>query len=57
MDEALEAAGYYHPPDRTPATRNTIRTILSKAGWSNREVQALRGMVRALVNPRSRSGQ
>lgn len=55
VDEALEAAGYYHPPDRTPATRNTIRTILSKAGWSNREVQALRGMVRALVNPRSRS--
>ncbi|MGZ8997609.1 MAG: RNA methyltransferase [Allosphingosinicella sp.] len=55
MDEALEAAGYYHPPDRTPATRNTMRTILSKAGWSNREVQALRGMVRALVNPRSRS--
>jgi tRNA/rRNA methyltransferase len=55
VDEALEAAGYYHPPDRTTATRNTIRTILSKAGWSNREVQALRGMIRALVNPRSRS--
>jgi len=56
LDEALAAAGYYHPPDRTPATRNTMRTILTKAGWSNREIQALRGMVRALVNPRSRSG-
>jgi tRNA/rRNA methyltransferase len=56
LDEALAAAGYYHPPDRTPATRNTIRTILSKAGWSNREVQALRGIVRALVSPRSRGG-
>ncbi len=56
LDESLAAAGYYHPPDRTPATRNTIRTILSKAGWSNREIQALRGIVRALVNPRSRSG-
>ncbi|HEX8261596.1 MAG TPA: TrmJ/YjtD family RNA methyltransferase [Allosphingosinicella sp.] len=52
LDEALEAAGYFHPPDRTPATRNTIRTILTKAGWSNREVQALRGMIRALVEPR-----
>jgi tRNA/rRNA methyltransferase len=50
--EALEAADYFHPPDRTPATRNTIRTILTKAGWSSREVQALRGIVRALVNPR-----
>ncbi|MCA1653494.1 MAG: RNA methyltransferase, partial [Sphingomonadales bacterium] len=41
--EALEAADYFHPPDRTPATRNTIRTILTKPGWSAREVQALRG--------------
>jgi tRNA/rRNA methyltransferase len=48
LDAALEAADYFHPPDRTPATRNTIRTILTKAGWSSREVQALRGIVRAL---------
>ena len=52
LDEALEAADYFHPPDRTPATKNTIRTILTKAGWSTREIQALRGMVRALVEPR-----
>jgi len=38
---ALETADYFHPPDRAPATRNTIRTILTKAGWSTREVQAL----------------
>ncbi|HYG47441.1 MAG TPA: TrmH family RNA methyltransferase [Allosphingosinicella sp.] len=52
LDEALAAADYFHPPDRTPATRNTIRTILTKAGWSNREVQALRGIIRALTHPR-----
>ena len=50
--DALEAADYFHPPDRTPATRNTIRTILTKAGWSTREIQALRGVVRALAEPR-----
>jgi len=49
---ALDAADYFHPPDRTPATRNTIRTILTKAGWSTREVQALRGIVRALAEGR-----
>jgi tRNA/rRNA methyltransferase len=49
---ALEAADYFHPPDRTPATRNTIRTILTKGGWSTREVQALRGIVRALSEGR-----
>ncbi|HST36278.1 MAG TPA: RNA methyltransferase [Allosphingosinicella sp.] len=49
---ALEAADYFHPPDRTPATKNTLRTILTKAGWTIREVQALRGIVRALAEGR-----
>ncbi|HEX7931291.1 MAG TPA: RNA methyltransferase, partial [Sphingomicrobium sp.] len=49
---ALEAADYFHPPDRTPATKNTIRTILTKAGWSVREVQAMRGVIRALAEGR-----
>ena len=51
---ALDEAHYFHPPDRTPATKNTIRTILTKAGWSAREIQALRGIIRALVEPGGR---
>ena len=54
FETSLEAAGYFYPPDRTPVTKNTIRTILTKAPWSGREVQGLRGMIRALVNPRPR---
>jgi tRNA/rRNA methyltransferase len=54
LDEALDAAGYYFPEDRTPATKNTIRTILTKAGWSTREIQALRGMIRTITHPRRR---
>ena len=54
LDEALDKSGYYFPPDRVPATRITMRTIMSKAGWSNREIQALRGMIQALTNPRQR---
>ncbi|HET9428105.1 MAG TPA: RNA methyltransferase [Allosphingosinicella sp.] len=52
---ALDKVDYFHPPDRTPTTKNTIRTILTKAGWSTREIQALRGIVRALAEPRNRS--
>ncbi len=52
LEAALEAADYFHPPDRTPATKNTIRTILTKAGWSSREIQALRGIIRALEEGR-----
>ena len=49
---ALEEADYFHPPDRTPATRNTIRTILTRPDWSIREIQALRGIVRSLAGGR-----
>lgn len=48
LDGALEAVDYFHPPERRQVTRNTLRTILTKPGWSSREVQALRGVIRAL---------
>jgi tRNA/rRNA methyltransferase len=51
LDGALEEKGYFHPPSRAEATRNTIRTIFTKTGWSSREVKAVRGMLRALVGP------
>jgi len=55
LDEELAAKGYFHPPSRTQATRNTIRTIFTKTGWSSREVKAVRGIFRALSNaPRQR---
>ena len=51
LDEELERKGYFHPPSRTQATKNTIRTIFTKTGWSSREVKAVRGIIRALVDP------
>ena len=48
LDEALDNAGYFFPPERSSATRATIRTILTKPLWSSREINALRGMIRAL---------
>ncbi len=54
LDDELVANGYFHPPSRTQATRNTIRTIFTKTGWSSREVKAVRGIIRALVDPARR---
>ncbi len=54
LDAALDEAGYFFPPERSQASRRTIRTIMAKAGWSSREVRAVRGMIRALVSPRRR---
>ena len=57
LDQALVAKGYFHPPSRTQATRNTIRTIFTKAGWSSREVKAIRGIIRALLGPARNRGK
>jgi len=57
LDEELVRKGYFHPPSRTQATRNTIRTIFTKTGWSSREVKAIRGIIRALVNPARNRGK
>ena len=51
LNEELEAKGYFHPPSRTQATKNTLRTIFTKTGWSSREVKAIRGVIRSLVGP------
>lgn len=54
LNGELEAKGYFHPPSRTQATKNTLRTIFTKTGWSSREVKAVRGIIRALVAPARR---
>lgn len=52
LDVALDAKGYFHPPERAQPTRNTIRTIFTKGNWSSREVKAVRGIIRALAGPK-----
>jgi tRNA/rRNA methyltransferase len=51
LNAELDEKGYFHPPSRTQATKNTLRTIFTKTGWSSREVKAVRGIIRALVEP------
>jgi tRNA/rRNA methyltransferase len=53
LDAALESVGYFFPPERVQATKTTLRTILTKPQWSSREIQALRGVIRALAESRS----
>lgn len=53
LEDSLEQVGYFFPPDRVQATKMTLRTILTKPQWSSREVQAMRGVIRALSSSRS----
>lgn len=57
LDAMLEQANFFFPPDRTPATRRTLRTLLTKPGWSSQEVRTLRGVLSALAGAKAkRSG-
>jgi tRNA/rRNA methyltransferase len=50
----LEKVGYFFPPDRAPATKLTLRNLLTKPGWNHLEVRTLRGVLSALGKPRAR---
>lgn len=54
LETMLESSGYFFPPDRTPATKRTLRSVLTKPGWSAQEVRTLRGVLSSLEKPRSR---
>ena len=54
FETLLEGAGYFFPPDRAPATKRTLRNLLTKPGWNHLEVRTLRGVLSSLANPRAR---
>lgn len=44
----LDGAGYFFPEDRTEATLRTLRTMLTKTGWSHNDIRMMHGIVTAL---------
>lgn len=54
LDTMLDAAGYFFPPDRTPATRRMLRTLLTKPAWSSPEVRTVRGVLSTLAPKKPR---
>ncbi|WP_114228939.1 MULTISPECIES: RNA methyltransferase [Sphingomonas] len=52
LEQSLDRAGYFKPPERIQVTRNNLRTIFTKARWSTREIRAIRGVIRILAEPR-----
>ena len=52
LSAALDAAGYFGPPETVTAKRLALRNMLTRPAWSAKEVRTLRGMVTALARPR-----
>ena len=52
VDEALEVADYYNVPSRVASSKRTLRNLLTRPAYSEKEVRTLRGIVHALVEGR-----
>ncbi|MGN6288079.1 MAG: RNA methyltransferase [Sphingopyxis terrae] len=51
----LDKAGYFFPEERTEATLRTLRTALTKTGWSHNDIRMMHGIVNILGRtPRAR---
>src|SRR5690606_20503875 len=48
----LDASGYFFPPERTDATLRTLRTALTKTGWSHNDIRMMHGIITALGRAR-----
>ncbi len=56
LDAMLDAAGFYFPANRAAGVRRTIRSVLTKPGWTAQEVRTLRGVLSAIDRPRPARG-
>ena len=48
LNRDLDAAGYFFPPERTEATLRTIRTAITKTGWSYNDIRMMHGIITML---------
>jgi tRNA/rRNA methyltransferase len=54
LERELHAAGFFHPPAKTPSMVRNLRAILARARLSQTEVSTLRGVITALSKGRGR---
>ena len=55
LDAMLVESDFFFPPARTPVTKRTLRTLLTKPGWSTQEVRTMRGVLSSLAGKKPRT--
>ena len=55
LEEELEVAGFFHPPEKKPAMVRNLRVALSRARFSEQEARTFRGVITALVRGRGQT--
>lgn len=54
LERELDAAGFFHPPEKTPHMTQNLRSALGRARFTDQEVRTLRGVVTALSRGRGK---
>jgi len=54
LEGELDRAGFLYPPEKKPGMILNIRNIFARARLTDQEVRTLRGVIKALVEPRAR---
>jgi tRNA/rRNA methyltransferase len=54
LEAELEAAGFFHPPEKRASMVRNLRAAFGRAGFTDQEVRTLRGVVSALSKGRGR---
>jgi len=48
IEEALDARGYFHPPEKKPKMVDNLRAVLSRRSFTEQEINVFRGVIRSL---------
>lgn len=54
LERELDAAGFFHPPEKTPSMVQNLRSALGRAAFTDQEVRTFRGVVTALSRGRGK---
>ena len=55
LEEELDRAGYFYPPDKTPLMKTNIRNAFIRGDWTMQEVRTFRGAIKALALGRGKA--
>ncbi|MEQ1724727.1 MAG: RNA methyltransferase [Sphingopyxis sp.] len=55
VNVVLDEADYFRPPERKQVTLRALRTLFTKPRWSAKEVQMMRGVLRAVKGGRRKT--
>lgn len=54
LEDELEDAGFFYPDHLAPTMKRNLRTLFTRAGLSDQEVQSLHGVIKALTGQKRR---